>query len=197
MYLKPVLCPYSPWQFRQFSPSGSDLIIWTVNGSFSSLPVLLASIESTNGQQNHLSKTHTWSCQFPAGNFLRFSMALRIMPFFLHSREILSTLQGLAQKSPLLWNSPLSSPSHWVSHFHCQWRWVKLLSLVWLFATPWTVAYQVPPSTGFSIQEYWSGVPFPSPGDLPDPGIEPKSPALYADALPSEPPGSQYPHTFW
>ena len=42
---------------------------------------------------------------------------------------------------------------------------------------------------GFSRQEYWSGMPFPSPGDLPDPGIEPKPPALRADALPSEPPG--------
>ena len=54
---------------------------------------------------------------------------------------------------------------------------------------PWTVAYQVPPSVKFSRQEYWSGLPFPSPGDLPDPGIEPRSPALQADALPSEPPG--------
>ena len=55
---------------------------------------------------------------------------------------------------------------------------VKLLSRVRLFATPWTVAYQVPPSMGFSRQEYWSGLPFPSPGNLPDPGIEPGSPAL-------------------
>ena len=54
---------------------------------------------------------------------------------------------------------------------------------------PWTVAYQVPPSMGFSRQEYWSGLPFPSPGDLPDPGIEPRSPAFQADALTSEPPG--------
>ena len=67
---------------------------------------------------------------------------------------------------------------------------VKSLSHVGLFATPWTVAYQVPPSMGFSRQEYWSGLPFPSPGDLPDPGIEPESPALQADALTSEPPGS-------
>ena len=59
-----------------------------------------------------------------------------------------------------------------------------------LFATPWTVAYQPPPSMGFSRQEYWSGLPFPSPGDLPDPGIEPRSPAFRADALPSEPPGN-------
>ena len=66
---------------------------------------------------------------------------------------------------------------------------VKSLSRVQLFATPWTVAYQAPPSMGFSRQEYWSGLPFPSPGDLPDPGIEPRSPALQADALPSEPPG--------
>ena len=55
-------------------------------------------------------------------------------------------------------------------------------------ATPWTVAHQAPLSMGFSRQEYWSGLPFPSPGDLPDPGIEPRSPALQADALPSEPP---------
>ena len=55
---------------------------------------------------------------------------------------------------------------------------VKSLSRVQLFATPWTVAYQAPPSMGFSRQKYWSGLPFPSPEDLPDPGIEPKSPAL-------------------
>ena len=63
---------------------------------------------------------------------------------------------------------------------------MKSLSHVRLFATPWTVAYQAP-SMGFSRQEYWSGLPFPSPGDLPDPGIEPGSPTLQADALPSEP----------
>ena len=55
---------------------------------------------------------------------------------------------------------------------------VKLLSRVRLFATAWTVAYQAPPSMGFSRKEYWSGLPFPSPKDLPDPGVEPGSPAL-------------------
>ena len=65
----------------------------------------------------------------------------------------------------------------------------KSLSHVRLFATPWTEAYQAPPSMGFSRQECWSGLPFPSPGDLSDPGIEPGSPALSADTLPSEPPG--------
>ena len=55
---------------------------------------------------------------------------------------------------------------------------VKLLSHVRLLATPWTVAYQDSPSMGFSRQEYWSGLLFPSPGDLPNPGIEPGSPAL-------------------
>ena len=64
---------------------------------------------------------------------------------------------------------------------------VKSPSRVRLFATPWTVAHQVPPSIGFSRQEYWSGLPFPSPGDLLDPGIKPRSPALQADALTSEP----------
>ena len=66
---------------------------------------------------------------------------------------------------------------------------VKSLSRVRLFATPWTVAYQAPPSMGFSRQEYWSGLPFPSLGDLPYPGIEPGSPAFQADALISERPG--------
>ena len=67
---------------------------------------------------------------------------------------------------------------------------MKLLSRVRLFATLWTIAYQVPPSMGFSRQEYWSGLPFPSPGDLPDPGIERGSPTLQADALLSEPLGT-------
>ena len=66
---------------------------------------------------------------------------------------------------------------------------VKSLSHVRLFVTPWTVAYQAPPSMGFSRPECWSGLPFPSSGDLPNPGIEPGSPAMQADALLSEPPG--------
>ena len=68
---------------------------------------------------------------------------------------------------------------------------VKSLSHVQLFGNPWTVAYQAPPSMGFSRQEYWSGLPFPSPGDVPDPGIKLRSPAFQADALTSEPPGKQ------
>ena len=64
---------------------------------------------------------------------------------------------------------------------------LSCFSHVRLFSTPWTVAYQAFLSMGFSRQEYWSGLPFPSPGDLPNPGTEPGSPALKADALPSEP----------
>ena len=71
---------------------------------------------------------------------------------------------------------PMSSSSH-----SCE---VKLLSRVRLFATPRTAA-----STGFSRKDYWSGLPCPSPGDLPNPGTEPRSPTLQADALPSGPPG--------
>ena len=69
---------------------------------------------------------------------------------------------------------------------------VKSLSPIRLFATPWTVAYQAPPSMGFSRQECWSGMPFLSPGQLPDPGIEHRFPALQADALPSEPAGESF-----
>ena len=66
---------------------------------------------------------------------------------------------------------------------------VKLLSRVQLFGTPWTVAHQAPLSMGFSKQRYWSGLPFPSPGNLPNPRNEPGSPALPVDSLLSEPPG--------
>ena len=69
---------------------------------------------------------------------------------------------------------------------------VKSLSPVRLFATPWTVGHQTPASMGFPRQQYWSGLPFPSPGDLPDPGIEPRSPALQADALVGFIPKTEY-----
>ena len=65
----------------------------------------------------------------------------------------------------------------------------EYLSPVWLFATQWTVAHQAPLSVGFSRQEYWSGLPHPPPGDLPNPGIKPRSSTLQVDSLPSEPPG--------
>ena len=55
--------------------------------------------------------------------------------------------------------------------------------------TPWTVAHQAPQSEGLTWREYWSGLPFPPPADVPDPGIEPGSRTLQADSLPSEPPG--------
>ena len=66
-----------------------------------------------------------------------------------------------------------------LSHFSC----------VQLFATPWTVTLLSPLSVGFFRQQYWSGLPFPSPGNLPNPGIKPRYPALQADSLPFEPPG--------
>ena len=89
--------------------------------------------------------------------------------------------------------SPHPTPGHWKLHenkglvyfiqcfmfgaWNNAWHTVKVksLSCVQLFATPWTTAYQVPPSMGLNRQEYWSGLPFPSPGDLPNPGIEPGS----------------------
>ena len=78
------------------------------------------------------------------------------------------------------------------------------LSCVRLFATPWTVVFQAPLSMAFSRQYYWGGLPFPFPGDLPNPGIEPGSPALQTHALPSEPPGKSlvliilvHKHFYW
>ena len=66
---------------------------------------------------------------------------------------------------------------------------ICFFSCVQLFVTPWTVACQAPLSMGFSSQGYWNGLPFPSPGYLPEPGIKPASPALQAESLPFEPVG--------
>ena len=91
---------------------------------------------------------------------------------------------------PRPWDSPVKNTGVGCRFLlQCMKVKVKSLSRVRLFATPWTVAHQAPLSMGFPRQEYWSGLPFPSPGDLPDPGIGPRSPTLQADALTSEPPG--------
>ena len=71
----------------------------------------------------------------------------------------------------------------------CECVCVCTLSHVQLFAAPWTIDHQAPLSMEFSRQEHWSGLPFPSPGDLPHPEIKTGSPALQADSLPTEPPG--------
>ena len=81
--------------------------------------------------------------------------------------------------------SMVLSELQWKSLFRRKWS----RSVVSNYAIPLTVARQAPPSMGFSRQEYWSGLPLPSPGDRPDQGIEPRSPAFQADALTSEPPG--------
>ena len=101
--------------------------------------------------------------------------------------------------SPAVWAPPLTvnrltvSPrgSSLMFCSYRKWKWSHSVVSDSL-RPPWTVAYQAPLSMGFSRQEYWSGLPFPSPGDLPYPGIKPGSPALEADALPSEPQGSPF-----
>ena len=112
----------------------------------------------------------------------------------LQSQAWLSTCQQQGQTLREELAGPHSESSSEIARFPnnppiSKWSEVKSLSRVQLFSTPWTVAHQAPPSMGFSRQEYWSGLPIPSPRDLPDPGIESRSPALQADALTSEPPG--------
>ena len=82
----------------------------------------------------------------------------------------------------LSWNKCI-----WRKFRKYKWKWSRLV--VSTLCDLWTVAHQAPPSMGFSRQEYWSGLPFPSLGDLPDPGIESRSPTLQVDALTSAPPG--------
>ena len=73
---------------------------------------------------------------------------------------------------------------------------VYLLNHVQLFATLWTVAHQIPLSMGFPRQEYWGGLPFPSPGDLPNPGFKPVYPALQANSLPLSHLGSPWTYMY-
>ena len=99
---------------------------------------------------------------------------------------------GLGGKMPISFHTHLRHCYHLII-FECVCVCVcESVSHVLLFATPWTMACQAPQSMGFSRQEYCSGLPFPSPEHLPDPGIKPRSPTLEADALTSEPPGKQY-----
>ena len=79
----------------------------------------------------------------------------------------------------LMSTSPIMSVNIWPIYlFFLFWLYSEVAQSCPTLVTPWTVAYQASPSMGFSRQEYWSGLPFPSPGDLPDPGIEPGSPTL-------------------
>ena len=91
---------------------------------------------------------------------------------------------------PRPWDSPGKNNGVGCHFLQCIKVKVKSPGYVQLLVIPWIAAYQAPLSMGFSRQEYWSGVPFPSPEDLADPGIKPGSPALHADSLPSELQGS-------
>ena len=99
--------------------------------------------------------------------------------------------EALGEVRLCLWLTPSGlwglyiAPGNWLSQL-CE---SEVAQSCPTLCDPWTEAHQAPPSLGFSRQEYWSGLPFPSPGDLPNPGIEPRSPTLQADALTSAPPG--------
>ena len=121
-------------------------------------------------------------------SFLKLRHNSHNIPF--QSRQSLSVVSSpcwaviTATPSGTFLISPERNPPHGLHVF-------SRLSCVWLFATPWTVARQAPLSIAFSKQEYWTGLPFSPPGDLPNPGIEPAtpvSPALQADSYPTEPP---------
>ena len=101
-------------------------------------------------------------------------------------------------QGPWMWriSSPIPDRLNQNPHLTVTSRWdhtrvflCLVLSCVQLFATPWTVALQAPLSMRFSRQEYWNGLPCPPPGDLSNPRVKPRSPALQVDSLPSEPPG--------
>ena len=101
------------------------------------------------------------------------------------------SLSSLKLRQSSTVGSALASPNSFV-HYWLLCAVLSRFSRVWLCATPGTVAHQAPLSMGFSRQEYWSGLPFPPPGDLPNPGIEPGPPTLQADSLLSEPLGKPF-----
>ena len=135
---------------------------YLLHSPVNTLPFPLCNLISAGGSKGSPPIRHSW-------------------PRFLSSRIQFGS-RGVGRVTALLPTWQIWTHSEWVSECY-------LLSSVQFFATPWTVAHQVPLSMELSRQEYWSGLSFPFPRDLPDPGIKPGSPALQADALPSEPPG--------
>ena len=107
---------------------------------------------------------------------------LAICPMSLHLEFSSFMSQWIFFLPKLLWAGFLSLADR------CYYFIVSMLSLVWLFVAPWIVARQAPLSMGFSRLEYWRWLPFPSPGDLPNPGIEPMSPSLEGEFFTTEPP---------
>ena len=127
-----------------------------------------------------------------SGALLQFSFAF---PWW-HDRDHLFICMFSTYISLVEWLWSLAPFFDWIAFLLLKVK-VKSLSHGQLFVTPWTVAYEAPQSMEFSRQEYWSGLPFPSPGDLPNPGIKPRSPALQADALLSEPPSFLHSLYIW
>ena len=120
------------------------------------------------------------------GNCLPKYLSRRNENFCSHKELYINVRSGFIHNSPRLKTAQLSAPQ-WVNGYtDCGCCWVAKSSS---FVNPWTVARQAPLCMGFQRQEYWSGLPFPSPGDLPDPGIEPTSPALVGEFFTTEPPG--------
>ena len=142
-------------------------------------PTWVLCLKAKNPELQHKHSKSFLTLTLHSSAFFRWLLGL-----FTHEWEFFGNTLLILPPQPA--SQPINQPNNQICQIH---KLVKSLSRVWLFATPWTVAHQAPPSTGFSRQEYWSGLPFPSPGDLPDPGIEPRSPTLQADALTSEPPG--------
>ena len=106
-----------------------------------------------------------------------------------HSFDVLRTVCTV-RAQPLMWELSLSRKPTYCFYLVCVRG--QSLSHVWLFTTPWTGALEAPLSMEFSRQECWSGLPFPTPGDLPDPGVKSASPALVGGFFTTVPPGKLY-----
>ena len=146
-----------------------------------------------------------YNCSIFLINWLLYHYVLTFSVSFYYFFGLQSVLSDLNTATPAFFWFPLA----WNLFVHCftlrLWAEVTLLcetymcmlSHVQLFVTPWIVAWQVSLSMGLSQQEYWSGLPFPSPGDLPDPGIKPASPALAGIFFIAKPPGKPHEAYSW
>ena len=142
------------------------------------------------------------SFSFPCVTFLLSTLKALVFRRFLNSSILFQSLGNFIHSYHFTWNEniPYSQTYIFCTNISLKVQTYKVSSVKYFIESEvaqscptlcdlWTVAHQAPPSMGFSRQEYWSGLPFPSPGDLPHPGIEPRSPALQEDALTSAPPG--------
>ena len=200
LVLAPNLIIYHPHYIVWFFSPKMLMLYYSCFSSVQSLSrVRLLATPWIAARQASLSITNSQSPPKPMSivsvmpsNHLILCRPLLPLPSIFPSIRVISNESALCIRWPTYWSfsfniSPSNEHPGLISTFFVVV--VQSLSCVCLSATPWTAAGQAPLSMGFPRQEYWSGLPFPCPRDLPNPGVEPESPALAGGFFTAEPPG--------